>query len=429
LDIRKAQVFVEAEILDVSTDGEFRFGTSIFGGYANADGKGTKYITAWQAEKVGPFITAGAYTDQGNQLSAAEGVAGAFEQDLSIGILSGESITVPGLGSVSPGALIKMLKGDSNTKILSSPHVLTANNEEAEVTVGQKIFFPSSEFNAATQTSSPKVENVDVDLTLSLKPNISFSNYVTLNIQLQANSLSGDSSVPGLPAVTKRMTKQIVTARNGQTIVISGLVQTRDIQAYQKIPFLGDIPILGWLFRNTSVRSAKSNLIIFLTPHVIHGPNDLAAIYKAKVEDQNEFLKSVYGEEGINDDFYKRLPTLSDGSYRADERDSADDQAREALRQQALKDMGYIKDEKEDQKSGSGAKTRDFEISVPAPQGGMAPQDWPSSESLIDEGGMGGMQDQNDSLIDESPPVLNGGDLGDPMPESFDGEGSMGEVL
>ncbi len=339
LDIRRSQVFVEADILDINVDNAFRFGTSIFGGYGNSDGSGTKYITAWEAQNMGPIVTAGALEDSGSQASAAENVAGAFANDLSIGVLSGQKISVPGLGEFTPGALIKLIKSDANTRVLSSPHVLTINNEEAEITVGQKVYYNTTEFNPATQTSAPKVEKEDVDLTLSIKPNISFSNYVTLNIQIQANSLAG-SGAAGLPSVTKRNTKQIVTVKTGQTVVISGLVETRKIESFKKIPLLGDIPVIGWLFRNSSIQDVKSNLLIFLTPHVVHGANDLAAVYQAKLKDRDEFLENVYGKEALEDDFYKRLPSEQDGAYVPTEIDKAEESRRKRQRRQTLKDMG-----------------------------------------------------------------------------------------
>lgn len=341
LDVRRSQVFVEADILDIGTTNDFNFGTHIFGGYGS---DGTKTITTWEAGQMAPLIVASgagaAGAAAGAAAAAGEKVAGVFASDMTIGVLSGTKVNVPGLGTFSPGALIKMLKTDANTKILSSPHILTSNNEEAIITVGEKVFFPSAETNPTTGVAIPKVEKEDVNLTLNIKPNISNSSYVTLKIDINADSVAGIDAKTLIPRISKRETKQIVTARNGQTIVISGLVSHREIESFRKIPLLGDIPILGWLFRNSQIINAESNLVIFLTPHVIHGADDLAAIYKTKVTERDEFLSTVYGSSGKKDRFYSKLPSPDDGVYRPTPLDEAEKRRMDALREDTFREMG-----------------------------------------------------------------------------------------
>lgn len=333
LDIRRSQVFVEADILDINMNSGFKFGTSIFGGRGGP--KNSSIATTWQAAPMGPLIAAQATSGATTTTNAAqvEKVAGVFAEDMTVGILSGKEVEIAGLGKFRPGALIKLIKSDANTRILSSPHILTANNEEAQIVVGEKIFFTSRELSPQTGAVANKVEKEDVDLTLQIKPNISHSNYVTLQVQLDSSSATVDAGT-GLPRVNKRKTKQLVTVKNGQTVVISGLVQTSELESFQKIPLLGDIPILGWLFRNSQINNVKTNLMIFLTPHIIHGADDLAAVYKAKVDERDQFLAAVYGSDYKDDDFYSALPTQQDGVYQQDERDAAEKQRRDDMLRQ-----------------------------------------------------------------------------------------------
>jgi general secretion pathway protein D len=337
LDLRRSQVFVEADILDINMDSGFKFGTAIFAGRGGPND--TNIATTWQAAPLGPLIASQAAGGTAANSAQTEKVAGVFAEDLTVGILSGKEVEIAGLGKFKPGALIRMIKNDGNTRILSSPHILTSNNEEAQIVVGEKLFFRSSELSPQTGAVVNKVEKEDVDLTLGIKPNISHANYVTLGIDLESSSATIDSN-SGLPKVNKRKTKQIVTVKNGQTVVVSGLVQTSEFQSFQKIPLLGDIPIIGWLFRNSNMSTVKTNLMIFLTPHIVHGADDLAAVYKSKVEERDQFLASIYGSGHVNDDFYALLPTRDDGIYKPDEQDKAEKARREELLNQMYQSTG-----------------------------------------------------------------------------------------
>ena len=331
LDIRRSQVFVEADILDLSTDNRFNFSTSIFGGAKSGQ---NPVITAWQGKSFAPVVAA----QTAPSATTAAAAAGTFADDMTIGILSAKTVTVPGLGSFSPGALIKLIKSDANTRVLSSPHIMTADNEEAKIVVGEKVFFRSSEVNPTTGAALPKVEKEDVDLSLTLKPNISNSNYVTMKVDIDASSVDGLDASTGLPKVKKRKTGQVLTVKSGQTVVVSGLVQTQEFESFQKIPLLGDIPILGWLFRNSSTGHRTSNMVIFLTPHVVHGADDLATIYQSKLKERDEYLEYVYGSSFKDDRFYAMLPTLEDGKYQPDPKDEDERKRREEVRSSYLND-------------------------------------------------------------------------------------------
>ena len=335
LDVRRSQVYVEAEILDINVEGGFRFGTSIFAG-AKSGNYNMAYT--WEARNISPLIIsqAAGTSDAGG----IEKAAGPFAEDLNIGILTGKPVNIPGIGEISPGALIKMIKTDSYTRVLSSPHILTSNNEVAKITVGDRLYYKAGNEISASGTAVGNVKKEDVDLSLEIKPNISHSNYVTMKIDLDASSGRIDSESK-LPSVLKRKTSQIVTVKNSQTVVISGLVKTSEYEIYQKIPLLGDIPILGWLFRNSSKKKQKQNLMIFLTPHIVHGANDLAAVYDKKILERDEILQKIYGSGFKSDDFYKILPKREAGVYHADAFDVIDEKRRKTRSKRIMKDMGY----------------------------------------------------------------------------------------
>lgn len=413
LDIRRSQVFVEADILDVNMGSGFRFGTSIFGG-RGAPG-GNSIATTWEAGPLGPLVAAQA-SQNANAATAQsaqqiEKVASVFAEDMTIGIISGKDVEVAGLGRFRPGALIKLIKSDENTRILASPHILTSDNEESQFVVGEKIFFTSKEITPQTGAIANKVEKEDVDLTLSIKPNVSHSNHVTLQINLESNSVQGIDPTSGLPRVNKRKTKQIVTVKNNQTVVISGLVRNQEFESYKKIPLLGDIPIIGWLFRNSSIQTARSNLMIFLTPHIIHGADDLAAVYKAKVEERDAFLATVYGSNFKDDDFYDKLPSLEDGKYTEDEMDRAERSRREDLLKQLYDKSGMsIGDPGEQPQKPQNSGMEESQTYVP-----LAPGDG-EGNGVMDAGGGG--EGAGDIPSPPEPP---------PPPPPPVGEGSDGE--
>lgn len=345
LDQRRAQVYIEVDIIDINMDDEFRFETSIFAGNAR---DGAKISYGWQGNTgIAPIIAAQQATTSNNTIPTdiAGRAVTALGRDFTIGILSGESVTVPGLGEITPGGLITMLKKDSNSRVLSSPHLLTSNNEPAKIVVGQRLFYQSNAETALGAASSvPKVEKEDVDLTLEIKPNISHTGqYVTLKIDLEAN----DGTIVGnVPNISKRQTSQIVTLKSGQTAVISGLIKNSESEGFQKIPLLGDIPILGWLFRNTSRRNVVTNLMFFITPRIVYGANDLAKIYEEKITENNQIMAKYFDEDGTSD-WIERAPSLADGKYISNPYEAIEEKQRIKYLNEMRKDMGFTEDDLE----------------------------------------------------------------------------------
>ena len=342
LDIRRSQVFVEADILEINENNDFKFGTSIFTGSGSEDG--AKSVYGWESAKMQPLMAGANATGGQATQQTVQQIGSTFSQNLTIGIMKGTPIEIAGIGKITPGALIEVMKQDRNARVLSSPHILTSNNEEASITVGEvQMFKVAQDAGAGAAVGAAgrnTIQKENVDLTLSIKPSISYSNYVTLDVKLDQNEAKG-TTAEGLPIITKRKTKQLVTVKNGQTVVVSGLVRAQETEAFKKIPLLGDIPILGWLFRNSTVSSLQSNLMIFITPHIVHGAADLAAIYRRKVRERNQVFDDIYGEDHVDHDFNKRLRHLEDGLYKPTELDKAEDKRIREQRRVFLESMGF----------------------------------------------------------------------------------------
>jgi len=340
LDMRRSQVYVETDILDINIEDTFAAGMSIFGGVGKSEG--TKVIGTWQGAGATSLAIGGTLAEasetEGTAATAALNELGklkeTFAKDLTIGILSGTKVNVPGLGEIAPAALINLIKKDANTKILATPQILTSNNEVAKISSGETRLFTTTNTNPTTGVETQKLEKENANLSLKIKPNISHSNYVTLKIDLEANTFGTRISEQGLPNINKRQTSQLVTVKNGQTVVISGLMQTREIETFQKVPLFGDIPVIGWLFRNSNMNNVKTSLVIFLRPHIVHGAGDLAEIYRRKLKERDAFLDNVGAETDPDDDFYSLLPKLEDGEYHSDTVDEMERRKLEEMRRE-----------------------------------------------------------------------------------------------
>ena len=340
LDMRRSQVYVEADILDINIEDSFTAGMSIFGGVGKSEG--TKVIGTWEGAGATNLAIGGALAERSGEEGAAATAAlgelaklkDTFSRNLTIGILSGTKVNVPGLGEIAPAALINLIKSDANTKILATPQILTANNEVAKITSGETVLFTTSSTNPATGVQTQKLEKENASLSLKIKPNISHSNYVTLKIDLEANTFGTRTDKQSLPNILKRQTSQLVTVKNGQTVVISGLMQTREIETFQKVPLFGDIPVLGWLFRNSSLSNVRTSLVIFLKPHIVHSAGDLAEIYRRKIKERDTFLDDVGEDTDPDDDFYSLLPRLEDGEYHSDTVDEMERRKLEEMRRE-----------------------------------------------------------------------------------------------
>ena len=189
----------------------------------------------------------------------------------------------PVIGSFSIGQkdlnlVLAAMQSQGRVQILSNPSITVANNEDARIQVGQQIRVPDSiaTFDTGAQTSS--VTALDIGMILEVRPSINPDGFVRLQIRPELSRLENSelkiSEGFSSPIITKRTATTTVTVKNGETIVIGGLIQEIMEKTDKKVPFLGDIPILGELFKSHSETTERREVLIVLTPHVITSPSD-----------------------------------------------------------------------------------------------------------------------------------------------------------
>jgi len=195
------------------------------------------------------------------------GLAGNFDQDTGKGI----------------GLLIKALKTDGNTKILSTPSVVTLDNEEASLTVGEEVPFQSGSFTSGNNGSSnpfTTINREEVGVKLKVKPQISKGNSVRLEIEQESSKVKAGE--PGLQTTSKSTMKTNVLIQNGELLILGGLIEDQTGGTASKVPLLGDIPLLGRLFRSTTKNDSQSVLMMFIRPTIIRTAEDARNLSEAK---------------------------------------------------------------------------------------------------------------------------------------------------
>lgn len=290
LDRRPKQVFVEAMITEVKIDKAIELGTKF----------------RLTAEKGGsPVLIGGVGTvDESAFQTILSGLAG-----LSIGGL-GNFITVPVThadGTVTnltaPGfaALFSLSEFKDVVNVLSTPHILTSDNSDAEIMVGENVPFLSQLERGSSTTSQPllqSIERKDVGIRLKIKPKISEGDFVKLDIYQEISAIAPTTTAGASDLITtKRSADTTVVVKDRQTVVIGGLIQNKTVKDVTKVPILGDIPILGWLFKSSRDQNQKTNLLVFITPYIIDDFRDLDDLRKVKEKEFEEQSKPA-GKKG-----------------------------------------------------------------------------------------------------------------------------------
>ncbi len=271
LDIRRAQVLVEAIIAEVGLDKAAELGVSwVIDGSDDGNIVGiTNFSSALNVRDVAPGAAALAGGDGDGDVGLGQALAA---------IPNGMSLAGGRFGSSGTNwaVVVRALLGDATTNILSTPSIVTMDNEEAEIKVGQEVPFLTGQFTntgAAQGSVNPfqTIQREDVGLTLKITPQINEGNAVVLDVDLEQSSLSGQiASALAVDLVTnQRSITQKVIIENGEILVLGGLVGDELIEIDEKVPLLGDLPLVGSLFRSQSASTTKRTLMVFLRPVIL----------------------------------------------------------------------------------------------------------------------------------------------------------------
>lgn len=294
LDIPRSMVYIESLIIEVLMNKDFNLGTEWIAG-----GK-TEYGSDKDAWLGGGWSGGG-----DSAFSNLSGIAGAaaatgsvlLPQGFTMGIF-GETIEIGGIQFQNIGALIQAFRRSRNTNILSTPQLLTTDNEEATIVVGQNVPYQTrSGSTAAADDIYTTFEYRDVAISLKVTPQISKDRLIRLALELEVQKLASSLDAVNIrPTTLKRTVSTTVIVHDKNTIVIGGLIEDSLSNDESKIPCLGDLPGLGWAFKSMSRGREKTNLYFFLTPHVLNSGEEAAELYKIKKKDIDE---TVINEEPI----------------------------------------------------------------------------------------------------------------------------------
>jgi general secretion pathway protein D len=299
LDRARRQVFIECVIMDLSVSDKTTVGVSFHGGDRAANG--TTFLGGFNAGK-----SVGFPVDPTLLQGFAAGVTGP-------GIPGTENLLGTGRTIPAFGVVLNALASAGRSNILATPHIIATDNVVADISIGENIplqtnvggGLPASLPGAAGATGAAGLGGLlgglgglggfaaprqDVGNKIKVTPHINESNQVRLEIDQESSAPGAASGTLGAVSITKRTAQTTVVVQDQQTVVIGGLMSDEYTTSRTKVPVLGDLPLLGALFRSSEVTAGKKNLLLVLTPHVIRDQDDLRRIFERKMQERQEFL-------------------------------------------------------------------------------------------------------------------------------------------
>jgi general secretion pathway protein D len=290
LDIPRRQVYLEAMIFEVSLTKNRNSGVVFHGGVPVGDPPNGLIFG-------------------GSQDAGLSSLTPSLLPQFTLGAIGGEPINIGGVTIPPVGVLLNLVALDSEANVLSTPTLLATDNEEATITVGQNIPVPvgnglgnllGSGGNANAGLGAlaglggfaslgQQITRQNVGVTFAVTPQINEGDYVTLQMTQEITAVQSIDS--NGPTLSNRNAQTTVTVKDQQTVVIGGLMEERVTTTVKKVPVLGDIPLLGYLFRNQSKVKTKTNLIIVVTPYIIKDQSDLRRILERKMEERRLFIE------------------------------------------------------------------------------------------------------------------------------------------
>ncbi len=292
LDIRRAQVLVEAIIAELSANNSAQLGVNFA-------------VDGTDSNRPAAFTNLGGATQALVGTVASEGAVLTNGLSLALGRF--------GSGGVDFGFLLSAIASDSDNNILSTPTLVTMDNQEAEIVVGQNVpFVTGTQLSTANNNPFQTIERQDVGISLKVKPQINEGNNIRMEIEQEVSDVSA-TAVTGASDITTnlRSIKTTVLVEDRQTLVLGGLIDDQINDTRDKVPLLGDIPLLGSLFRYRTTNKSKRNLMVFLHPTILRDP-DTADIYsRAKYDDVRSAQQGLFDEDdGVADTARPVLPKL-----------------------------------------------------------------------------------------------------------------------
>ncbi|MEB5965911.1 MULTISPECIES: type II secretion system secretin GspD [Comamonas] len=302
LDGRRAQVLIEALIVEVSADKAAQLGvqwSSVIrnnGRVLGVLGNGTSISGISNifglSGAVGNLVNGTPLTD--SQASAIGSMKG-----MNLGIT--QSVN----GNTSLGALVNLMQGDGDTNILSTPNLMTLDNEEASIMVGENVPFPTGSYTNTTGTGGAvnpftTYERKDVGTLLKIRPQINENGTIKMAVYQENSAVKqGTANAQSGATTTKRSIESNVLVEDGAIVVLGGLIADEYSQSQERVPLLGDIPLLGNLFRNTSRARKKTNLMVFLRPTVLRDANSTSQLSQDRYESIRGMQQTVQPDPNL----------------------------------------------------------------------------------------------------------------------------------
>jgi general secretion pathway protein D len=306
LDRPRRQVFIEAVIMDLAVSDTIDLGVALHGGHSFGGGADDPlFLTGFNAARSLAFPT-----DPNLLQGFAAGLRGTP-------IPGTQNLLGPGLSIPAFGVVLNALATDGKSNVLATPHVIATDNVAAEISIGENIPLQTNVGggNLASLAGLGGGQNAnnlaalspllglsggfnaprqDVGNKIKVTPHINESNQVRLEIQQESSAPGAAVGQLGAVPITKRTANTTVVVADQQTVVIGGLMRDEYVTSREKVPVLGDLPVLGALFRHSNTTKRKANLLLVLTPHVIRDQTDLRRIFERKMQERQEFLDRYF---------------------------------------------------------------------------------------------------------------------------------------
>ena len=285
LDVARAMVYLEALIMEVSVNKSFKLGVEWRGMAKTANSTGIFAGSGGLSSQTSPgeysIFTTPTYD------STSGTTAASFPSGFSLGVVS-SGITIGGVTFPSIGAALQAIQQDQDIHILSTPQILTLDNEDAEVRVGSNIPYVTRQDTSSSTVAYSTYEYKDVGMTLKVTPHINEDGFVRMKISQemtslvsQTQSVSSSTSVIA-PTTLKRSANTTVIVKDNTTVVIGGIIGDSSTKTNYGVPWLSKIPVLGYLFKSKSDVREQTNLFVFLTPRIVRTQKEAAAIQQEK---------------------------------------------------------------------------------------------------------------------------------------------------